>query len=70
VKDKRKRLEKIREAKAALEAEARAAAEQHAAEKDEKSDPKRKGGRKPKTPPGVPKDRRFPPTRATAVKRF
>jgi transposase len=53
VKDKQKRLEKIREAKAALEAEARAAAERRTAGNDKK----RKGGRKPKTPPGVPKDR-------------
>lgn len=57
VKDKQKRLEKIREAKAALEAEARTAAEQRKAGNEEKNDKKRKGGRKPKTPPGVPKDR-------------
>lgn len=50
VADKQKRLEKIREAKAALEAEAKAAAEEKAKQ------PKRyRGGRKPKTPPGVPK---------------
>ena len=51
VKDKSKRLEKIREAKAALEAEARAEAEEKA-----KTPPKHRGGRKPKTPPGTPKD--------------
>jgi transposase len=50
--DKSKRLEKIREAKAALEAEARAEAE-------EKAKPPKtyRGGRKPKTPPGTPKDK-------------
>jgi transposase len=53
VKDKQKRLEKIREAKAALEAEAAADAAKRA--DDTKPDgPKR--GRPPKNPPGVPKD--------------
>jgi transposase len=56
VKDKQKRLEKIREAKAALEAEARAA-DQRMAGNEKKDDPTKKGGRKSKTPPGVPKDR-------------
>ncbi|MCP5000940.1 MAG: IS1182 family transposase [Hyphomicrobiales bacterium] len=50
--DKQKRLEKIREAKAALEAEARAEAEAKA-----KDPPKYRGGRKPKTPPGEPRAR-------------
>ena len=51
VADKQKRLEKIAEAKAALEAEARAEAEEKA------NQPKKyRGGRKPKTPPGTPKD--------------
>jgi transposase len=50
--DKAKRLAKIREAKAALEAEARAKADEKAKE------PKRyRGGRKPKTPPGTPPDK-------------
>ena len=50
VADKRKRLEKIREAKAALEAEAQA-------EEKAKRPKKYRGGRKPKTPPGTPKDK-------------
>ncbi len=51
VADKQKRLGKIREAKAALEAEARAEAEEKAKQ------PKRyRGGRRAKTPPGMPKD--------------
>jgi len=52
VKDKQKRLEKIKQAKAALEAEARAQAEAKAGQP-----PRYRGGRKPKTPPGVPKDK-------------
>ena len=53
VKDKRKRLEKIREAKAALEAEASAkAANKYGDSKS--SRPKR--GRPPKKPPGIPED--------------
>jgi len=52
VADKHKRLAKIREAKAALEAEAKAEAEEKAARP-----PKYRGGRKPKTPPGTPKDK-------------
>lgn len=52
VADKAKRLEKIREAKAALEAEAKAKAEEKA------STPQRyRGGRKPKTPAGEPPDK-------------
>ena len=50
VSDKQKRLEKIREAKAALEAEAKAEAESKT-----KQPKKYRGGRKPKTPPGEPK---------------
>jgi transposase len=50
VADKQKRLAKIREAKAALEAEAEAEAEEKA-----KQPKKYRGGRKPKTPPGQPK---------------
>ncbi len=51
VADKAKRLEKIRQAKAAPEAEARAAVA------DKATRPKKyRGGRKPKTPPGTPKD--------------
>jgi transposase len=51
IRDKDKRLGKIRQAKAELEAEARAEAEKKAAR------PKTyRGGRKPKTPPGQPKD--------------
>jgi hypothetical protein len=52
VADKAKRLEKIRAAKAALEAAAAAAAEEKAKEPQ-----KYRGGRKPKTPPGTPKDK-------------
>lgn len=56
VADKQKRLEKIREAKAALEAEARAAAEKQG--KNTTDDPSRpKRGRPPKNPPGTPKDK-------------
>jgi transposase len=50
VADKQQRLEKIRAAKAALEAEAEAAAEEKA-----RQPKKYRGGRKPKTPPGTPK---------------
>ncbi len=49
---KARRLAKIREAKAALSAEAKAEAEQKAAQPN-----KYRGGRKPKTAPGVPKDK-------------
>jgi hypothetical protein len=53
VKNKQKRLEKIREAKAVLEAEAAA----DAAQKNEDArPPEAKRGRPPKNPPGVPKD--------------
>lgn len=52
VSDKQKRLEKIREAKAALEAEAKAEAEEKA-----RLPKKYRGGRKPKTEPGTPKDK-------------
>ncbi len=51
VADKQKRMAKIRAAKAALETEAKAAAEARA-----KRPKKYRGGRKPKTPPGTPKD--------------
>jgi transposase len=51
VKDKQKRQEKIAEAMAALEAEAKGEAETKA-----KQPKKYRGGRKPKTPPGQPKD--------------
>lgn len=47
---KKRRLAKIREAKAALEEEAKAAEEEK-----NKTPPKYRGGRKPKTPPGEPK---------------
>ncbi len=50
VADKKKRLEKIRQAKAELEAEAKA-------EEEQKPPPKYRGGRKPKTPPGMPKEK-------------
>jgi transposase len=50
MRDKQRRLERIRAAKAALEAEAKAAADAKAAQ------PRRhRGGRKPKHPPGQPK---------------
>jgi transposase len=54
--NKAKRLEKIREAKAALEAEAKAEAERKAAEKAAQPG-KNRGGRKPKTEPGMPRDK-------------
>lgn len=62
VADKAKRLAKIREAKAALEAEAQAelkTAEAKAEADREAGKPvaSRKGGRKPKTPPGTPPDK-------------
>ena len=52
VKDKKKRLEKIREAKAALEAEAR---EKAVAEEKKECKPKYRGGRKRRYPRGVPR---------------
>ncbi len=48
MKNKQRRLERIRAAKAELEAEAKAAAEA-------KPEPRYRGGRKPKHPPGTPK---------------
>ena len=57
VKDKARRLEKIREAKAALEAEAKAGQAAKDAAKAASGKPPRKGGRKPKTPPGTPADK-------------
>ena len=51
--DKQKRLEKIRAAKAALEAEARAAA----ADEEKRQDGKPRPGRKPKPPASVPPDK-------------
>ncbi len=52
VANKAQRLEKLRVAKAALEAEAKAAAEEKAQEP-----PRYRGGRKPKTLPGTPADK-------------
>ena len=52
VANKAKRLAKLREAKAALEAEAKAKAEEKA-----KQPPRYRGGRKPKTEPGTPPDK-------------
>jgi transposase len=57
VKDKARRLEKIREAKAALEAEAKARQAAKDAAQAASGKPPRKGGRKPKTPPGTPEDK-------------
>lgn len=54
VKDKQKRLEKIREAKAALEAEAAAEA---AKRPNDTTPSRRKEPRPPENPPGVPKDK-------------
>ncbi len=54
--DKQKRLAKIREAKAALEAEARAKADAEAGEKAKQSKRPR-AGRNAKHPPGTPKDK-------------
>jgi transposase len=51
VANKQQRLQKIREAKAALEAEAKAKAE---LESKQKSEPRYRGGRRRKTPVGVP----------------
>lgn len=53
VKNKKERLEKLKEAKAMLEEEARREAEEKS-----KTPPKYRGGRKPKTPPGEPKKSR------------
>lgn len=55
VANKQQRLQRIREAKAALEAEARAAVKSKEAE--EKPQQGRGGGRPPKTPPGVPSEK-------------
>jgi transposase len=57
--DKEKRLARIREAKAALEAEAKAAAEakikaEQKAEEQRKREGRKKGGKKPKPPSGEP----------------
>lgn len=52
--DKAKRLAKIRQAKAVLEAAARAEAQSK--EATEAASAKKRPGRKPKTPPGTPKD--------------
>jgi transposase len=57
VKDKAKRLERIREAKAALEAEAQAEQAAKDAAQAARGKPPRQGGRTPKTPPGTPKDK-------------
>jgi transposase len=57
VKDKARRLEKISEAKAALEAEAQAEQAAKDAAQAASGRPPRKGGRKPKTPPGTPPDK-------------
>ena len=61
VTDKARRLERIRAAKAALEAEAKAAQAARDAAKEAaqaaQAKPPRKGGRKPKTPPGEPADK-------------
>lgn len=56
VKNKQKRLEKVREAKAALEAEARTLAKAGKPQDCEEDHPESRRGRSPKTPPGVPKD--------------
>jgi hypothetical protein len=56
VADKQKRLEKIREAKAALEAEARAEAKKQKKDKEDEP-PRPRRGRRPKNPPGTPKDK-------------
>jgi transposase len=56
VADKQKRLAKIREAKAALEAEAKAQADAKAKDDDDdRGDGGSRPGRKPKHPPGTPK---------------
>lgn len=55
VADKQKRLAKIKEAKAALEAEAKAQADAKAKDNDDGSGNGPRPGRKPKHPPGEPK---------------
>jgi transposase len=57
VKDKARRLEKIREAKAALEAAAKAEQAAKETARAASGKPPRKGGRKPRTPPGTPEDK-------------
>ena len=55
VADKRKRLDKIRQAKAALEAQAKAQVESKAKAEDDDPRDKPQSGRRPKHPPGTPK---------------
>lgn len=57
VADKQRRLEKIREAKQALEREAKAEARAKGRHPDNDEDNRPRRGRKPKTPPGTPKDK-------------
>ena len=57
VADKQRRLEKIREARAALEREAEAAARAKGRYPDDEEGNRPRRGRKPKTPPGTPKDK-------------
>ena len=57
VADKQRRLEKIREARAALEREAEAAARAKGGYPDDDEGSRPRRGRKPKTPPGTPKDK-------------
>lgn len=54
--DKARRLDRIRQAKAALEAEARSEAKEAAEAGGPPKGKKERPGRKPKTPPGTPKD--------------
>ena len=54
--DKARRLDRIRQAKAALEAEARSEAKDAAEAGGPPKGKKERPGRKPKTPPGMPKD--------------
>jgi len=57
VADKQKRLEKIREAKAALEREAQVEARAKGQDPDDDQGSPPRRGRKPKTPPGTPQDK-------------
>ena len=57
VADKSRRLEKIREAKAALEREAKAEAQAKGHDPDDDEGDRPRRGRKPKTPRGTPKDK-------------
>jgi Transposase DDE domain len=62
VADKQKRLEKIRQAKAELEAEAQAAADEETRRRQQAQEPRQAAGRKRSGPPAAPPDDKPPPT--------